>query len=195
MKRVTSLFAIVWLGIGSASATLTDPGAPVDSANHTYTLLDDSLPQGNEGPPNVTSSTLLDAPVFEGFLVLGEHGLPNLNDRSTWSDVIHFYNTSDFAKGIADLYSWDDFSSFPRFSIDDAVVVMAEAVVPGSEDPNYHGGNYTIYIAPQDPSSPFHNTYNIESVVPEPSTYLAGALLLVPFGMSTLRVIRKRPTA
>lgn len=31
--------------------------------------------------------------------------------------------------------------------------------------------------------------------IPEPSTVVAGALLLLPFGISTLRIIRKRPTA
>jgi hypothetical protein len=33
------------------------------------------------------------------------------------------------------------------------------------------------------------------SPVPEPSTIVAGALLLLPFGISTLRILRKRPTA
>jgi hypothetical protein len=31
--------------------------------------------------------------------------------------------------------------------------------------------------------------------IPEPSTVVAGALLLLPFGISTLRILRKRPTA
>ena len=31
--------------------------------------------------------------------------------------------------------------------------------------------------------------------VPEPATMIAGALLLLPFGASTLRVLRKRQTA
>lgn len=31
-------------------------------------------------------------------------------------------------------------------------------------------------------------------VVPEPTTYLAGALLLVPFGVSMLRLVRNKPT-
>jgi len=31
--------------------------------------------------------------------------------------------------------------------------------------------------------------------VPEPTTVVAGALLLLPFGMSTLRMLRKRRTA
>jgi hypothetical protein len=43
---------------------------------------------------------------------------------------------------------------------------------------------------------------NIESItvsgvsaVPEPTTMIAGALLLLPFGASTLRILRKKQTA
>jgi F0F1-type ATP synthase assembly protein I len=32
-------------------------------------------------------------------------------------------------------------------------------------------------------------------VVPEPTTMIAGALLLLPFGASTLRILRKTRTA
>jgi hypothetical protein len=32
-------------------------------------------------------------------------------------------------------------------------------------------------------------------VVPEPTTMIAGALLLLPFGASTLRILRKRQMA
>jgi hypothetical protein len=32
-------------------------------------------------------------------------------------------------------------------------------------------------------------------VVPEPTTVIAGALLLLPFGASTLRILRKNRTA
>jgi hypothetical protein len=35
-------------------------------------------------------------------------------------------------------------------------------------------------------------TYNIISDVPEPTTMIAGALLLLPFGASTLRILRRR---
>ena len=33
------------------------------------------------------------------------------------------------------------------------------------------------------------------NVAPEPTTMVAGALLLLPFGMSTLRLLRKKQTA
>jgi hypothetical protein len=38
-------------------------------------------------------------------------------------------------------------------------------------------------------------TYNIISDVPEPTTMIAGALLLLPFGASTIRILRKNRTA
>jgi hypothetical protein len=38
-------------------------------------------------------------------------------------------------------------------------------------------------------------TYTFKSVVPEPTTMIAGALLLLPFGASTLRILRKTRTA
>ena len=37
-------------------------------------------------------------------------------------------------------------------------------------------------------------SYNL-SPVPEPTTVIAGALLLLPFGASTLRLLRKHRTA
>jgi hypothetical protein len=38
-------------------------------------------------------------------------------------------------------------------------------------------------------------TIGVLSVVPEPTTMIAGALLLLPLGASTLRILRKRQTA
>jgi hypothetical protein len=44
---------------------------------------------------------------------------------------------------------------------------------------NYGGGTVTLSLAP----------------VPEPTTMVAGAMLLLPFGMSTLRILRRKQTA
>jgi hypothetical protein len=41
---------------------------------------------------------------------------------------------------------------------------------------------------PDDPTNPHHDVVN----TPEPSTCIAGALLLLPFGASTLRMLRRR---
>jgi hypothetical protein len=44
--------------------------------------------------------------------------------------------------------------------------------------------NYTPYVPPPPPPA-----------VPEPTTFIAGALLLLPFGASTLRILRRKATA
>jgi hypothetical protein len=54
---------------------------------------------------------------------------------------------------------------------------------PTSGEPGYANGQT---------SEPY--TYDFVSVVPEPTTLIAGAMLLLPFGASTLRTLRKKPT-
>lgn len=52
-------------------------------------------------------------------------------------------------------------------------------------------GNY--FTGNPDPSQlGISHFYTVPAPVPEPSTVIAGALLLLPFGLSTLRVLRKR---
>lgn len=52
-----------------------------------------------------------------------------------------------------------------------------------------------VYIAPGTGTRDFDiNSVNV-SAVPEPTTMVAGALLLLPFGMSTIRKFRKNRTA
>ena len=214
MKQFAILIAIVGLSAGSARAGF-DPGAPnpIFDPSHSYVLLDDSLegsPSGTTfsttatggdtihgeivGPAGSTDENVqvfrhfLNAAVIEGDLVLGENGVPT-SDRSTWSDVVRFYNVNGV--GVADVYSWEDFTSFGNLNAN--VKYLAETFVPGSESPNYHGGMFTEYKADA-PTLPI-NTYYIESVVPEPTTMIAGALLLLPFGMSTIRILRGRRAA
>jgi hypothetical protein len=52
----------------------------------------------------------------------------------------------------------------------------------------FTGGNDT----PANPGSPAQDQL---ALVPEPTTMLAGALLLFPFGASTLRILRKNRAA
>ena len=60
-----------------------------------------------------------------------------------------------------------------------------------------HGAPSSIYVAESIGINGliggFANTYT--AAVPEPTTMIAGALLLLPFGASTLRVLRKHRTA
>lgn len=60
-------------------------------------------------------------------------------------------------------------------------------------DPNA-GGSYNIKLEAFDGSRSVGMTeinVNVNAAVPEPSTWAAGALLLLPFGVSTLRMLRK----
>jgi hypothetical protein len=52
----------------------------------------------------------------------------------------------------------------------------------------FTGGNDT-------PDNPGSRAQDQLAIVPEPTTMIAGALLLLPFGASTLRILRKRQTA
>jgi hypothetical protein len=195
MKILVILIAAVAVGIGSAQASLSDPGAPVPAGNgYIYTLYDDSL--GGALPVNVTENQVLfrhflTEAVIPGDLVLLEsvNGGAGYNN---WSDVVDFYNVADAGgvlHGIADVYSWDDFSHFGSLQTLNKFIYEAAA----GQGENSQGGAYTIYVA-DDPGAPA-NTYYIESVVPEPSTYIAGALLLLPFGASTVRRLRKSSAA
>jgi hypothetical protein len=81
----------------------------------------------------------------------------------------------------ADLSSQSDPSLYPSL-----VVNPAQSVLYVTKDIAFatfeRGGFVTISSVSQS----FHQT-----VVPEPSTVVAGALLLLPFGVSTLRILRR----
>jgi hypothetical protein len=54
-------------------------------------------------------------------------------------------------------------------------------LVPNPEDSSIGAGQEFIFLTPNTPN-----------VVPEPTTLISGALLLLPFGASTLRILRKK---
>jgi hypothetical protein len=198
MHFIITIVALTALSVGSAKAILvTGPGAPLGGAGNTYTLLDDSLPQLSE-QGSIRSTFLGVQPVTVGDVVLLERGLAPIFPN--YSDVLHFYN--DAAGAHVDLLSWDVWTGFTSFYQSRygvafnpaAATYIPETIVPGSEDPSYAGGNYTVYQAQAAPilGIPI-NTYNIESVaVPEASTYLAGALLLIPFSLKGIKAMSKR---
>jgi hypothetical protein len=132
------------------------------------------------------------------------------------SDLIHFDN-SHLVNGHTDI-------SMFFYSLDRAGA-NADQNYPGNSDPSsatialilsnpktvtiVENANGIAYYAPPTTTSPgyFVNgstgsglgiqqyTYEFVSNVPEPTTMLAGALLLLPFGASTLRILRKSRTA
>jgi hypothetical protein len=65
----------------------------------------------------------------------------------------------------------------------------------GSFNPNAIG-DYTFVLGAYNASGTLIGQSDITvDVVPEPTTMIAGALLLLPFGASTIRILRKRQTA
>jgi len=53
------------------------------------------------------------------------------------------------------------------------------------------GNSYNYYSCNPTPSCTPPTTPHDVTAVPEPSTIVAGALLLLPFGISTVRILRK----
>jgi hypothetical protein len=183
MKKIVISIAMVCMCAGSAKASDL-PGAPVTGGQNVpiTTLYDDNPPPtGDPGDyfDYGTYSTYrldLGVPVVNGYVIFLENG-PS-TDKANWSDVLIF-NDPDT---IAILTSYDGPESgaakfWDRYTPSDNAVYIQET-----------GGLYTLYTAGA-------NEYHIDSVVPEPTTMIAGALLLLPFGASTLRILRKQNRA
>lgn len=82
-------------------------------------------------------------------------------------------------------------SGSPQDGSDD--LMLYANIIGGSVDP-LSVGTWTSLGSGWDKASDL-NVQVIGTPVPEPSTYLAGALLLLPFGASTIRIMRKKLTA
>jgi len=175
---------------GSARASLW-PGAPVIGGQNVpiYTLYDDNPPPADDPGAYFdygtysTYSLDLDVAVVNGYVIFLENGTSTL--PANWSDVLRFHNPDT----IATLISYDG---------PDPTTFWADYAPPDTDNVVYiqeTGGLYTIYTAVNDSGGA--NTYYIDSVVvvPEPTTIVAGALLLLPFGASTLRILRKQNRA
>lgn len=81
------------------------------------------------------------------------------------------------AKAGNNSWSWD-LTSSPAFwdGAEDLIVVNNLSPIPGTV-PNFNGLSHIEFQG---------------TPVPEPSTVIAGALLLLPFGVSTLRMLRRK---
>ena len=199
MKKIAITIAMVCLCAGSARASI-NPGAPDDQGGSTYILYGpQQSPAGQPGTSynyfdNGTYSTyqlILDnVSVVNGDVILLDSGSSSL-DRANWSDVLTFSEPDSMATLTS--YEGSDAATFwnqgtwAAFVPSDNAVYIEETVGP-----------YTIYNAFNDDSGAsitYQITPQIHNVVPEPTTMIVGVLLLLPFGVSTLRILRKSHAA
>jgi hypothetical protein len=194
MKKIIISIAMVCLCAGSAKASIV-PGAPTANGENglIYTLYGpQQTPVGDPGTYSYDqygtysayTLNLLNLGVgvaaMTGDVVVLENDLST--DKSNWSDFINFNLPDTYVTLVS--YEGSDAAAFWHdYTVSDNVVYIQET-----------GGPYTIYTATNDSGDSI--TYQITPqvhnvVVPEPTTMIAGALLLLPFGASTLRILRK----
>ena len=77
--------------------------------------------------------------------------------------------------------------------VDNAFVVDAQNAVGVNNATNASGGAYGVFALTLTTDSGYAQP--ILGMVPEPSTVVAGVLLLLPFGVSTVRILRKDKVA
>ena len=167
------MIAAVALGITTASATL-DPGAPEVALPPTpdFLLL-----------PGVQAN--LPFAVQAGELVLLRSGATD-NSSANWLAVISFSDVgAGLGHGVATLSiqsNWTDFALNPQLTGN----VLYETETTSSSLATYSPASSPVaYLF--DPPPPGSDT-----PVPEASTLWAGLLLLIPFGLSAFRIVRKR---
>jgi hypothetical protein len=196
MKKIIISIAMVCLCAGSAKASIV-PGAPAADGENglIYTLWGAHQPPAGDpgsydqyGTYSAYTLNLLNLGVgvaaVTGDVVVLENG-PS-TEKSNWSDFINF-NEPDTYVTLVSYEGSDAVAFWADYTVSDNVVYIQET-----------GGPYTIYTATNDSGDSI--TYQITPqvhnvVVPEPTTMIAGALLLLPFGASTLRILRKSRAA
>jgi hypothetical protein len=192
MKVVGTLITVLGLSLASVNATL-DPGTAVVPMPPTpgFLFLPSESPiaqphtQGslafNAKPTPALVQTSLPFAVVAGDLVLLESSSGGLG-RDNWSDVLRFENTGTGTQhGVVTLYTLTDWSSFV---LDADHTGNIKYVVESSDDSltSYRPGGTVAYGVQRSA---------VLSIVPESSTMLAGALLLLPLGVSTIRILRR----
>ncbi len=168
---------------------------------------------GNPGGNGATTLDYLYAPPTSTFISMGWVAIYDDANKTILSDLIHF--DSSITIGTTTYEQIFFYSSDNRGALADNPLPSGTY---GAGDPN-HGANVLATIlssaqkitegangitayAPTSGQPGFENvaggspsfSYDFVSA-PEPSTYVAGVLLLIPFGASALRILRKSRAA
>jgi hypothetical protein len=114
-----------------------------------------------------------------------------------FNNVAGFYGTASIANDLQAAIWWLEGEAL---GVRNNFIDLAEAAL-GKDDTTIKGdanGAYgvvalNLYDANGSSTSP--NKQPMLGIVPEPSTVIAGALLLLPFGVSTVRILRKNKSA
>jgi hypothetical protein len=162
----------LWGGIGNSSISVVSSGVAISGANYA----DGSTYQGYSGPYRVMNQidfavniTLAPGQTYDFFL-----------DGTGADYVVPFAHASNAALSGSQHDGSND-------SMLEANVING-VIIPGSV------GTWTSLGNGWDKASDV-NVQVFGTPVPEPTTMIAGALLLLPFGVSTFRVLRKSRVA
>jgi hypothetical protein len=116
-------------------------------------------------------------------------------------NVVGFYGTAQIANDIQSAIWWleGDSAGARNGFIDLAETALGftgvnkDSLIAGDANGAYGVFAINMYDANGSRNSP--NKQPMLGIVPEPSTVIAGALLLLPFGVSTIRILRKNKNA
>jgi hypothetical protein len=172
---------------GQAPAALDVTTANILQQNPTAQYMENALAAGDAvefGQYWGSSSELLDVNNTFGAMGNGGHVLTLLSMTGTTSGNITFEDPTDPQE--VDTTTWSTFSAENGTQF---IFVTGDTYGQGADDDNANPGN------PEDQGAEAYDSFAIsddmvEGVVPEPSTWLAGALMLVPFGASAVRRFR-----
>lgn len=141
-------------------------------------------------PPYQTPST--------GNKYLPNQGVPLMNTWQTWNALVGGWYDNN---GIFNPGAWEpglpgvgSLRAFEAQAVNAGVTIAGIYLFVGLDGTANEGYVNDITIGT---TSSGTTTYDFEpnAPVPEPTTMIAGALLLLPFGASTLRMLRKKQTA
>jgi len=172
-KALISFAASIGISLVSVSAEASDqPGFAQQDLSAGYVL---SLPVPSQGWVPLSalpgSAGLPTVSVVAGDFVIVNNGGSDLNS-ATWAEVVVFGNKS----GEGEVETYTALNSFPVLA---GPVVFSDNLGLGT----YEGGVYTPDRV---------TATGLMYAVPEPSTYLAGLVMLIPLGRGAFRVISKR---